>query len=162
MRATRTKNGGFSLLEVLIATVLMAVGLIGVASLQLTSSVFTESGLHRSHASTLAQEIFERMHVNHREAKAGSYDIATLPTGTASCGGSGADCTPLQLKDHDLLAWSARVNALLPGADAWIVTGADDDENPVDIAITLVWSQNRGTSPANTETFNFKLMGFDQ
>ena len=76
--------------------------------------------------------------------------------------GSGADCTPEQLRDHDLLAWADRVNALLPGADAWIITGADDGENPVDIAITMVWSQNRGFSPANTETFNFKLMGFDQ
>ncbi len=162
MRTMNSTNGGFSLLEVLIATVLMSIGLIGVASLQLTSSVYTESGLHRSHASTLAQEVFERMRINYREAKAGSYDIATLPTGTSSCGGTGADCTPSQLKDHDLLAWASRVNALLPGADAWIITGPDDGENPVDIAITLVWSQNRGASPANTETFNFQLMGYDQ
>ena len=153
---------GFSLLEVAIATIIVAIGLVGIASLQLTSNVYSEASLQRSHASVLAREIFERMRVNHVVAKAGNYDIASLPTATDRCGGADTNCTVEQLKDHDLTVWSFRVRSLLPGSDAVITTSEDDGQMPVDVAVTLLWDQNRGQSPQASETFNFKLMGFDQ
>ena len=141
--------------------VIMAIGLIGIAKLQITSNVYTESGLHRSQASSLALEIFERMRVNTSEAKAGSYDIIALPTSTTNCEGSDAECTPTQIKDHDLRAWSSRITTLLPGADASITTSPDNGKDPVDITITIEWDQSRGQRPAVSEAFTFRLMGLD-
>lgn len=159
MNNFRFTQKGFSLLEVLIATVVLAIGLVGIASLQLTSSVRTESSLHRGHAAELAREIFERMRVNYVEAKAGNYDIVTLPVITLNCEGATTNCTPEQMRDHDLRVWSARVAGLLPGSDASITTSPDDGENPVTIGIAMQWDQSRGEHAAVSETFVFKLMG---
>ena len=157
----RARQSGFSLLEVLIATIILSIGLVGIATLQLTGSAFTESSLHRSHASELAREIFERVRANYVESKAGNYDITTLSATTTDCNGTAANCTRDQLRDHDLRAWGTRVTALLPGADASITTGPDDDENPVEISITMEWDQSRGQRPVVSETFTFKLMGLN-
>lgn len=159
MKLQRLRQSGFSLLEVLIATVVLAIGLVGIASLQLKSSVYTESSLHRSNASGLAREIFERMRVNYIASKAGQYDIGTLPTYTTNCEGVDLDCTPEQLREHDLRVWSHRLTNSLPGADASIITGPDDGENSVDIAVTIEWDQSRGQRVAVNQTFAFKLMG---
>jgi type IV pilus assembly protein PilV len=162
MFSHRTKVHGFTLLEVLVATVIVSLGLLGIASLQLANGLYGQSSADRTQASMLAQELFERMRVNYFEAKAGNYDIDTLPVLTTDCGGATADCTPDQMRDHDLRVWSARVSSLLPDADASISTGPNDGENPVDIVFTMSWEQNRGQDAAITETFTFQLMGLNQ
>lgn len=159
VRLPRFRQQGFTLLEVLVATLVIAVGLLGIASLQLTNGIYGQSSMHRTQASSLAQELFERMRVNFVQAKAGNYDIGTLPVLTTDCGGAEANCTPSEMTEHDLRVWSARVNSLLPGADASITTGPNDGENPVDITFTMTWDRNQGQDAAITETFTFKLMG---
>ena len=162
MFSHRTKVHGFTLLEVLVATLIVSLGLLGVASLQLANGLYGQSSADRTQASMLAQELFERMRVNYLQAKAGHYDIDTLPVLTTDCGAISANCTQEEMREHDLRVWSARVESLLPGADASIATGPNDGENPVDIVFTMTWSQNRGQDAAITETFTFKLMGLSQ
>lgn len=166
MRTPRFGRNGFSLLEVLVAVVIMAIGVIGIAGLQITSSVYSESSMHRSNASALAREIVERMRANIDDAKAGGYSISSLPTLTTNCKGNTQDCSPAQMRQHDLRIWSARVTALLPGGDATIVTGADNGTDPVDITVTMGWDDSRGqrtgVCPGNNPTcqsFSFKLLG---
>lgn len=159
MKSSHFSQKGFSLLEVLIATVVLAIGLVGIASLQLTSNVHTESSLHRGHAAELAREIFERMRTNYVQTMAGNYDIGTLPVLAMDCEGAAKNCTPEQVREHDLRVWGERVAGLLPGSDASITTGPDDGENPVTINITMQWDQSRGQHAAVSETFVFKLMG---
>ena len=163
MRAHRVpakRSGGFSLLEVLIAVLVLAVGLLGIASLQLASHSFTESSMHRSQASTLAREMFERMRVNPAETKAGSYDITTLPTLSTDCEQAEGDCTPAELRQHDLRVWSERIATLLPGADASITTSANNGVDPVVVQITLQWNDSRGQRPLVSQSFSFELKGW--
>lgn len=155
----RSRQIGFSLLEVMIAVVIMSVGMLGIAALQTTSSVFTESSMHRGQAATLAVEIVERMRVNVTEAKAGNYDISGLPTLTINCIGPSKDCSTSEMKDHDLRVWSGRVAALLPSGDATINSGADNGTDPVDITVTLQWDDSRGRNALVSEAFAFKLEG---
>ena len=144
MKLHRQHHGGFSLLEVLLAVVVMAIGVLGIAALQITTSLYTESSLHRSQASMLAREVVERMRVNVDEAKAGNYDITTLPSLTSSCKGASASCSASQIKDYDLQVWGTRVAAMLPSGDAIIATTADNGTDPVDVTITLQWDESRG------------------
>jgi len=103
------------------------------------------------------------MRVNVDESKAGNYDINTLPTLTRDCTGAAKDCTTVQIREHDLRSWSARVAALLPGSDASIVT--DTTVDPVSVAVTLSWTRRRstgvisGASMAKQQTFTFQLHG---
>jgi type IV pilus assembly protein PilV len=138
MRSNRARNSGFSLLEVLIAVVILAIGAIGIASLQLTSSVYNESSLHRSQASGLARELVERMRANQSRAKSGDYDFSVLPSGlTQNCEGSSANCSSVEMVSHDLRVWSSRVAFLLPGGSASVAT--DSAVSPPQITVTLGW-----------------------
>jgi len=158
----KLRQTGFSLLEVMIAIVILSVGVLGIAALQTTSSVLTESSVHRSQAAALAIEIVERMRVNATEAKAGSYNISVLPTLTRNCTGPSKDCSTAEMKDHDLRVWSGRVTALLPSGTATINSSADNGIDPVDITVTIQWDDSRGRNPAVAEAFTFKLEGLNK
>ncbi len=154
-----SKQKGFSLLEVVVSVFIISVGVIGIAGLQLTTSVYAESSLHRSQAASLAREIVERMRQNLDEAKAGGYDFSTLPSKTRSCKGNSKNCSAAQLRDYDEKVWAARVTSLLPGGDAAISTGADNSTDPVQIVVTLQWDENRGQQNLVSQAFTFELYG---
>ena len=158
----KQQQSGFSLLEVMIAVMILSVGVLGIAALQTTSSVMTESSVHRGQAAALATEIVERMRVNLAEAKAGNYDISVLPTLTTNCIGPSKDCSTSELKEHDLRVWSDRVAALLPSGNATISSSADNGSDPVDITVTLQWDDSRGRNAAVSQAFTFKLKGLNK
>ncbi|MDX1803889.1 MAG: type IV pilus modification protein PilV [Alcanivorax sp.] len=76
---------GFSLIEVLIALLLLSIGLLGVAGLQALSVQMNVSANQSSQATYIGYDIVDRMRANRMAALKGAYDRAlscTLPTGT--------------------------------------------------------------------------------
>ncbi len=65
---------GFSLLEVMIAVFILAIGLLGLAHLQAITLKQNESAYLRSQVSALAADIFDRMRANQVAAIAGNYN----------------------------------------------------------------------------------------
>ena len=63
----RNDNGGFTLIEVMVAVVVLAVGLLGMASLMVRSQQSNEGAYSRSQASILAYDIIERMRRAHEK-----------------------------------------------------------------------------------------------
>ncbi len=157
-----SSQNGFTLFETLIAVVIMAIGLIGIAGLQTKTAVYTEASLYRSQASTLAQEIIERMRSNPTQAIEGAYDIESLPNLTTSCTGLDKYCTVVDIRDHDLAMWSNRVRAALPEGRATITTVAGAAGEPVNITIILSWDDSRGQKARSTETYSMKLIGMNR
>lgn len=79
------KSEGFSLIEVLVALVVTALGVLGLVGAHLNAMKFNDTASVRSHATLLAYDIADRMRANRRDALSGSYDLAlsdTAPTGT--------------------------------------------------------------------------------
>ena len=70
---------GFSLLEVLIAVVVLSIGLLGLASLQATSLRMNQEALMRSQEAHLAYDMIDRMRANRPGFIAGTYNEPTLP-----------------------------------------------------------------------------------
>ena len=111
MMTNRHTNTGFSLLEVLIALLILAVGLLGMASLMLHSMKSNQSSYQRTQASLLAYDMAERLRLNPTIATAGNnYVIAsTASPGSAVTCPSGI-CTAAQSSAVDVYEWSKAIN----------------------------------------------------
>lgn len=99
------RESGTTLIEVLITVILVSVGLLGLAGLQLTTVQNTNSAAERFDASTLARDILERMRANRQQALNGQYDLA-MGDAPAVAG----------LAGDDLDTWMAAL-AALPNGD---------------------------------------------
>lgn len=125
------RQRGATLVEVLIAVLILAVGLLGVAALQASALRNSGSALERSQAVIQTYSILDAMRANRGVARAGGYNVA-LATAPA-----GAD--PLAMSD--LVAWRAALLATLGGT-------ADGAVNCVAAVctITVQWNDSRGTN----------------
>lgn len=123
-----TAHKGFSLLEVLIAAVIFSIGLLGLASLQVTGLKMSHDSLLRSTASIYANDMADRMRANYPaflEGQGGPYDNPTgANAGLAGClgktgAGANADqsCTSSQIAQEDFYEWLASIKG--HAATAW-------------------------------------------
>ena len=125
-------QSGTTLIEVLITVVLVSIGLLGLAGLQLTTVQNTNSSGERFEATTLARDILERMRANRQQALNGQYNLAL---GAAPAGGS--------LAGDDLTAW---INALatLPAGE-----GSVDVDNTGVVTIEVAWTDASNDNAAD-------------
>ena len=135
---------GFSLFEVLIALVILALGMLGIAQMLLITHKSNSSNYIRQQAVQSAYDILDRIHANRSAALAGNYTASNLvltgaPTAPAApstnCGTS--ICTSPQLATYDIWYWLATDVAQLPngcGAVSSVVSGL----NTV-VTVTVQW-----------------------
>jgi len=143
----RQSAAGFSLLEVLIALVILSVGLLGIAAMISSTVKSNDSAYMRTQATALAYSIIDRMRTNLLAAQNGNYDIAIGTTATGSptiCNGSGANCDSPTLAAFDLAQWKQALASStngLPGGDGSIVTAAVGGVTTV--TVTVQWNDSR-------------------
>ncbi len=79
---SRTHAGGFSLIEVMIALVVLAFGLLGLALLQTMNLRYTQNANHRTQAVNLGGELIDMIRSNRSEmaAYAMNEDMSSAPT----------------------------------------------------------------------------------
>lgn len=114
---SRQQSGchGFSLLEVLVAIVVLSIGILGLASLQLQGLKFGTDSYLRTQATIIATDIIDRMMANRAGADNGSYIVAEAPTTATSCGDDDAGCTSsADLAQYDLKQWYDQQKKSLP------------------------------------------------
>jgi type IV pilus assembly protein PilV len=115
LQSSVARSGGFTLVEVLVSLVILAIGLLGIAKLMLFSSHSNDSAYLRSQATSLAYEILDDMRANRPEALNGTSYItaAAVPAVApgALCMGVGSCTTPQQLGLYDVYQWGLHLNA---------------------------------------------------
>ncbi|PKO81794.1 MAG: type IV pilus modification protein PilV [Betaproteobacteria bacterium HGW-Betaproteobacteria-13] len=114
---------GATLLEVLIATVVLSIGLLGLAGLQTAALRVNQTATARSHAAFLTNDIFDRMRANRDAALNGAYDINGI-AGAAIPAGAG-------VATGDLTAWRDRITNALPEGDGSICRTDAPGANPI-------------------------------
>ncbi len=108
------KQRGVSMIEVLVTLLVTAVGLLGVASLQMNAVKNTRESQMRSIATVLAHDMAERMRSNLVGLSVpNQYYDQMDGTATATDCRAGA-CSPDQLAQYDYWEWSQQLNNLLP------------------------------------------------
>jgi type IV pilus assembly protein PilV len=143
-RTTRSRRAqaGMTLIEVLVTLVLISVGLLGVAALQLTSLKSNQEAYVRSQAAMLAADILDRMRSNQTGFNAGDYDMDDDDDGFDEAGRAGT------VAADDIEAWQATINRLLPGSDAEAAGRIVRDERIV--TITIRWRERAEQGTAST------------
>lgn len=145
---------GFSMLEILVALVIIAIALLGTAGLQVYALRVNQSGQFRTQAVFLASDISERMEANKAAAVAGNY-VQTL-TGTPSVAGSDCaliTCSPADLALWDISQWGVAIDGLLPQA-SWEITQTTAG-NPSIYQIIIHWSDRSSNKASRSEAFSY-------
>lgn len=119
-----TAQRGFTLIEVLVAVVVLGLGLTGIAGLQIVSVRSTQQAAQRTLATHMAYDIVDRMRANADAARNGDYDTAFADDVSALdlCFGTAADCSPVQLAGHDRRMWRQGLAGLLPDGAGSVAT----------------------------------------
>ncbi|MGK9065744.1 type IV pilus modification protein PilV [Stutzerimonas chloritidismutans] len=125
---------GATLIEVLVAMLILSVGLLGLAGMQMTALKSNQSAYYRSQATVLAYDIIDRMRANRTEALNGVYDIA-LQNQTCD-----PDIAPSgTLAKRDVAEWLNSLSCLL-SADAQGSVVRNDRV----FTVSIEWNDNRG------------------
>lgn len=104
---------GVTMVEALVALVIISVGLLGIAGLYVSGIKAGRSALLRTQAVNLASDMADRIRANRRALD--NYDMDTWGGDPAEQGCVGGACTPAELAEDDLARLKASVEAALPG-----------------------------------------------
>lgn len=136
------KQRAFTLLEVLVALVVLSIGLLGISKLVLVSSRGNDSAYMRSQATALAYTILDSMRANRQAAMNGDYNVS-IGTYSSSQNCLTATCDASQAAVADLASWKNTLATQLPSGDGSIATGTENgaDGLPRTTAtITVQWN----------------------
>ena len=130
---------GLTLVEAMIALLVISIGLLGIASLQLTAMNQNASSLNHSQAVWYAYNMSDRIRANISEFV--NYDGIDTDNGYAQdC--TSAPCTTGQMVTADAADWSNMV-ANLPGGRGTITNNVDG------LVVTVMWDDD-GTGATGT------------
>ena len=162
-RTNYIRTRGFTLMEVLVALVVISIGLIGIAAMQASAIASTHSSQSESLAAIEARSMADAMQANPAywttlppssftvSAPAVGSSIGTISdTGLASQTTNclTTACTAQQLAAYDLQKWGWQLNTQVPGATAHF---ACQIASPSICSITVNWSQ-KATAALNSGT----------
>lgn len=115
---------GMGLVEVLVALLVLAVGLLGILSMEARGLQLNQLAYYQSQAMFYAQDILERIRAN--EGAILNYDIGLTESTNANSGPctDSSPCTSAQMADYDLHRWKSELGASLPGGRGAVTVGA--------------------------------------
>lgn len=136
------KNTGFTLIEVLVAMLVLAVGLLGLAGLQAASLKNNQSAYNRSQATQLAYDIADRMRANSTESLGYTSIQAENAVKKDQCTQVSASCTAVDMASNDLYEWNLAIKNSLPSTPNTPATGTITTSGNV-FTVTIRWDDDR-------------------
>ncbi|WP_295983961.1 type IV pilus modification protein PilV [uncultured Variovorax sp.] len=123
-RGRHVVQAGFSMIEALVAILLLSLGMLALAGFQIRVLVDSIGASSQNVAARLAGDMADRIKAN---PVAGAASASPYLTGWSqadstaprpSCMGAEANCSAVQLATHDVWSWKRAVAAALPGGVA--------------------------------------------
>lgn len=159
---------GFSLLEVLVALLIVSLGLIGLSKMQAASLASTQTARSRALIALQTSSLAEAMHGNPGFWAAGGTapptvtftgvtvtDATGVLSATADCSPNAtATCSAAQLAAYDVQKWAGNMNDRFPSYTAAIQCSTAAGK-PISCFINVTWLEkyvaiNRSTAAAGT------------
>lgn len=143
------RASGFTLIEILIAMVILSVGLLGLSGMQTTVLKNNQSAYHRSLATQLAYDIADRIRANLDDANklaASTYTTTELEDAgdQSDCISVSSTCTTADMAENDLYEWNQALAALPSGEGSVTVVAATRT-----FTVTITWDDNRDGDDPN-------------
>jgi len=157
-------HDGFSLVEVMVALVVVSIGLLGIAKMQALALSSTGTAKMRSLASIQAASLASTLRADRSywSAITANLTVSVSSTGVVTstqdptlnaapasqCASAAAPCTSAQVAAQDLREWADTLVAVLPGLQVGqpvaVITCQVDATaaNPVTCSIQLAWNEN--------------------
>ncbi|MET0109994.1 MAG: type IV pilus modification protein PilV [Candidatus Thiodiazotropha sp.] len=150
---------GMTLIEVLIAAVVLGIGLLGVAALQVNALQGAGNAQFRSKATDLTSSLVDRIRANldaldtYNTAAAtcaatAPADICSMDADDATNGA--ADCSPDQMAQYDLWDIRCKVEDTLPGGQITVACPGGCPAN-IPMQITVSWQTQSANAAFSTE-----------
>lgn len=169
-RKQRQVQKGMTLIEVLVALVILVTGIFGAVAMQASAKKGSFDAMQRSVASALAQDIIERMRSNDSdilvlESYQGVYGAALNTPPPVRCNSVDSLCTSAQMTTNDLYEWEVKLmgaDVTAGGKNRGGLVGAvgciDHNKNAVTVVISWQgrvatadgYDANNNSSPAAT------------
>ncbi len=139
---TNKQVEGFAMIEVLLAVVILAIGLLAGSRMQILGLNYTQAATTRTYATMAANDIIDRMRLN-PDARATyiGFDSGTNVPADQNCANG---CSAVQLANQDLRIWARYFRAgdaansttlLPPNAVGTVTDGGNDVTN-----VTITWN----------------------
>ena len=145
--AAARRQHGISLIESLVAIVVMALGILGILGVQMRTLTDTSTTVRRAQAIRLIEDLSERMRVSPnallsiKDYESG-YDKKGSAMTASDCANTA--CTPAQQAKYDLKQWKTTVEQTLPGglASIFLAPGETVDTNRRQLGVIIAWREN--------------------
>ena len=144
--AAMRRNAGFTLIEILIALLVLSIGMLGIAALQAATVQFNHSAYLRSQATSFAYDVVDRMRANRAAAINGDYNGAFATPAPACNTVAAASAT---VAAADVAAWRNALACRLPSGTGSISV----DANGV-ATVGVRWDDSRAAGAVASETFD--------
>lgn len=145
------RHQGFTLIEVLVALIVLGIGLLGIAQMQALSLAYNHSSGLRSQAILQAYDISERIRAN----PTATYDTHNQTAQDNQCAATPANttpstCNPGQMAQNDLYEWKQDLTNLLPSGTGTITKSGST------YLIAISWNE-RSKQGVVGKTFNLSF-----
>lgn len=155
--SSRPQQTGASLIEALVALLILALGVMGLAGLQTQTLVDGRASNQRAVAVQMAEDLLERMQANSQvrmtNPSPNPYVVAfgTTPT-NPDCFANA--CNGTQLANFDLWQWKTTLGNLLPAGDAQVFRSSTD---PTQFGVLIAWSESQSRNQETTTSGDLAL-----
>lgn len=166
----RSVQRGISLLESMIAIVLVALGVLGILGVQLRTLADTQTAVRRAQAIRLIEDLSERLKANPAALAPGVLSRYEVDWGdvTGAVPGCANGCSPADMARADIAQWKQTVASTMPLGDAnvSIVTDTTPNTNTrAQLAVMIRWRENErqrdGDTDAQTAAYKTLLSSED-